>query len=127
MLKNVIKESKSLNNSKGYTLMELLAVLIILGIVSLIAVPSVLASIEKAKEEMCEVNRVEISRVYQLRLMSNEMAHNEKVFKTHLLEMNSSPCPEDGIFMYKDGMILCDIHVNENDHQNEEDVEVPFL
>ena len=115
-------------DTKGYTLLELLAVLVILGIVALIAVPSVVGSIEKAKEEVCRSNRLELSKSYKMQLQSEGMEHSEGTFNTFLLEVDGTPCPEKGIFTYEDGVISCNLHSDDhNDDADEEDNEVPYL
>lgn len=119
-------------DTKGYTLLELLAVLVILGIVALIAVPSVVGSIEKAKEEVCRSNRLELSKSYNMQLQSEGMEHSEGTFNTFLLEIDGTPCPENGLFTYEDGVILCNLHPddhnnNDSDDEDEEDDEVPYL
>jgi len=117
-------------DTKGVTLVELLAVLVILGIVALIAVPSVVGSIEKAKEEVCRANRLEMSKSYNMQLQSEGMRHSEITFNTFLLEIDGTPCPKKGIFTYEDGVISCNLHPddhNKNDSDDKEDDEVPYL
>lgn len=50
-------------NKRGFTLVELLAVIIIIGVIALIAVPSVMKSIEESKEKTysIQVQNIEIS------------------------------------------------------------------
>ena len=52
-------------NSKGITLLELLVVIVVLGIIAAIAVPSVLGVIAKTEEDVCEVNRDEVELNYK--------------------------------------------------------------
>ncbi|RHW39566.1 hypothetical protein D1B33_01590 [Lysinibacillus yapensis] len=54
-------------------------------------------------------NRLEISRSYKMRLLSSGMKHNEMTFKTYLLEIQVTPCPESGILIYKEDLfyVIC--------------------
>lgn len=119
---------KSKIDTKGYTLIELIAVLVLLGVIALIAILSVAKRIEKAKEEVCKSYRMEISQTYKLQLQFDDLEHNEMTFNTYLLEIDGTPCPENGKLVYKDGVILCNIHseVNDFDYKDENDV-IPFL
>lgn len=47
-----------MRNSKGYMLVELLAVIVIMGIITGIAVPVYVHFMEKYKRDLCKVNRV---------------------------------------------------------------------
>jgi prepilin-type N-terminal cleavage/methylation domain-containing protein len=77
--------NRSINN-RGLTLVELLAVIVILGIIASIAVPSVIHLFEKSKEDVCLANRTELKRQYELKLELESIEHTELVFKKYLLE-----------------------------------------
>lgn len=47
---------------KDFTLLEVLAVIVIMGIIASIAVPSVFAAIDKAKEDVCHINTSDIEK-----------------------------------------------------------------
>ncbi|WP_273130275.1 type IV pilin protein [Bacillus weihaiensis] len=51
------KKVKVLVGDYGLTMVELLAILAILGIITAIAVPFVLGHVENTYEEVCDVNR----------------------------------------------------------------------
>lgn len=51
------KTTMNLLKEKGFTLIELLVTIVILGIIAMIAVPSVVELLEKVKEEVCLANR----------------------------------------------------------------------
>lgn len=43
-------------NNKGFTLIEVLAVLVVMGIIAAIAVPTISRSTERAEAEVCHAN-----------------------------------------------------------------------
>lgn len=55
----------NLKNKKGFTLVELLAVIVVLAIIILIAMPSVLSSMEKARKNSFAVEANEVIRSAQ--------------------------------------------------------------
>ncbi|MDI7744021.1 hypothetical protein QMK38_18590 [Lysinibacillus fusiformis] len=91
-------------------------------------IPSVVGSIEKAKEEVCRSNRLEMSKSYNMQLQLEEIEQSEISFNTFLLEIDGTPCPEKGIFTYEDGVILCNLHSDDHNYDSdEEDDKVPYL
>lgn len=73
---NVEKWFKRLKNQKGMTLVELLAVVVILGIVAAIAVPAVGKIIENSKEDAHVANGLLIINAAKLAVISNEFPLN---------------------------------------------------
>ena len=51
MMKDLLKKLQKKSNKKGFTLVEIIGVLVILSILAAIAVPSVLGYVNEAKEE----------------------------------------------------------------------------
>jgi len=52
----LIKINQMLRNEKGFTIIELMAVLVIIGIIALIAVPRVTGTITQARIRSCSAN-----------------------------------------------------------------------
>ncbi len=63
------------NNKKGFTLVELLAVIVVLAIIILIAMPAVLSSMEKARKNSFAVEANEIIRAAQTAYADAVMAN----------------------------------------------------
>ncbi|RKQ34286.1 prepilin-type N-terminal cleavage/methylation domain-containing protein [Oceanobacillus halophilus] len=115
-------------NDRGFTLIEVLAVLVILSIILLIAVPTFTASIAKANAEVCHANVEELERAYERYLVLEQLDHEEHFFTDFSMEFADTICPEDGIVSYFEGEVNCDKHSVEDDHDYEdEEDEVPYL
>lgn len=113
---NLLKE-------KGLTLIELLVTIVILGIVAMIAVPSIVELLEKAKEEVCIANRLELRNNYTTYIQLEGIPDSLVVFTEYVNNYDVEICPEHGVVIYKDGEILCSIHSGGEN----EDGDVPFL
>jgi len=121
-----IRKLKGIFNKKGLTLVEVLAVLVILGIFVVIAIPSISSSIEKANTEVCHTNRVELEESYEMELTLENLVNNEKLFTMYVREFGEQICPENGVITYVDGEVNCSVHTV-NDHEEDNEGEVPFL
>lgn len=89
---------KRLKNQRGLTLVELLAVIVILGIISAIAVPSIGNIIEKSKEDAAVSDALQIINAAKLA----HVANNEKISwdQTTLNEYLSNVSDEDFTVTY---------------------------
>jgi len=119
------RDETSLDQS-GFTLLEVLAVIVIFGILASIAVPAVGHLIEKAEGDVCEVNRREVSRWYHDHLVLGGVEHSDVLF-LQFLEHFSNTCPIGGNYGFVDGEVVCDLHGDEDVEESDEDESVPFL
>ena len=115
--------------SDGFTLIEVMAVIVILGILAGIAVPSVIGAMEKAKQEVCNVNVLELERMYKTYLALECIEHSDLVFNQYLQGYENDVCPDDGEISYVEGEVKCSIHSIDDagSNENEGDEGVPFL
>ena len=98
-------------NSKGYTLVELLTVIVIMVILAAIAVPVYGHFMDEYKEDLCEVNRVEMARLYGEYLDIEQVEHSSAAFVQFSQSMlDGDVCPVGGELNYVDGIVECSVH-----------------
>jgi len=108
-------------NQKGFTLVEVLVVLMIISILSLIAIPKIANYKATAEEQTCLVNRRQIALEYDIYLLHNEVDHDSFHWNKFLENCAYQICPTNGILDYEDGKVNC------TDHTDNKEEEVPFL
>ncbi|WP_228027520.1 type IV pilin protein [Bacillus fonticola] len=112
------------SKNKGFTLIEVMAVLTILGILTAIAVPSLLGVIEKAERDVCRVNVLQLERLYERYLVLEGIEHTDVVFDQYLRNYGEEICSEQGDVTYVDGRVrFSDFQSDDRD----ENGGVPFL
>lgn len=110
----------------GFTLLELIATITIVGIIFAIAIPIVLDHIEHAREEVCKTNRMILEKDYEIYLALEGNSHKEELFGRFLLSFDRRLCPIEGEITYVDGKVKCSVH--EEEHKGDKDGgEVPYL
>lgn len=117
---------KTKNKSAGFTLIELIALIALMGIILAIAIPSMVSYIDLVEERLCYINRKHVQRIYEAYLISNDYVHDDLKFQQYLDNSIGEVCRAKGLMTYLDGNVRCSIH---EDHENEENKtdEVPWL
>lgn len=110
--------------NKGFTLIEIIVVVSILGILAVIAIPRLSGFIDNVNREVCNYNCRNIERSYQLHLMEEGIGYSDLHFTEFLEETDQLICPKNGHISYKDGKAECNVH---NIDEDEDDEEVPYL
>lgn len=113
--------------SKGFTLVEVLVVIVILGVLGAIAVVSLVGITERAEEEVCNTNRLQLERDFQLYIMLEGKEETNITFTEFLIGYDSEICPVGGEISYVNEEVECSIHSHEGEDEDNEDGEVPYL
>lgn len=69
---------------------------------------------EKAKEEVCITNCLQLERMYDEYLSMEEIEHSNVVFSQYMQENYPAICPDDGDISYEDDRVRCSIHYMED-------------
>ena len=116
MINNKNKQGKF---SSGFTLVELIVVITILGILAAVLIPSYIRYVEKSREEVCRINRGAILRMYQTEKAWMEAHGIEELqtftlssFVSDYIKNHDSICPSGGEYTVKEETqeILCSLH-----------------
>lgn len=117
-----------LKNAAGFTLIEVIVVIAVLGILAGIAVPRFMGYKVLAAQRVCETNRSSAERLYTA-FQADEI-NAGVTFDQFLLENFDEFCPEGGTISYVDGKVLCGLHSEIEDPSDDEEPpggEVPWL
>lgn len=118
-------------NAKGFTFIELIVVIAVLGIITSIATPKLASYRRLAEESICHANCKAVERLYTTVLVEND--HNDTLFDQFLIENFNGVCPASGAINYEEGKVKCSLHTNDSVAVDEDDVEdkppeeVPWL
>lgn len=104
-------------------MVEVLAVIAVLGIIAAIALLSIGGIIEKSRRDVCDANSVELEKQYERHLHLDGIEHSDVVFVQFLMGFGEKVCPLDGVIRYVDSEVHCSIHSEIAD----DDDGVPFL
>ena len=122
-------------NDQGFTLLEIMIVLAVLGILSAVVYPYYSNIVANSQEKVCIANCSQIERGYNAYLVLNNKEHNLIYFEKYLEEEFSKGniCPKDGVISYEKGKVYCNLHSlldDESDNGEEDDDDnggVPFI
>lgn len=106
-------------------MVELLAVIVILAVITTIAVPVVASIIENSRVKVCNLNALEIERMYEDYLSIEGVDHSDVLFAQYVEQLDSEVVSEYS-YSYTDGEVHCSIHSGGNEKPDEDDA-VPFL
>lgn len=112
--------------SKGFTVLEVLVTLGILGLILGMAVPRYVAVRQKAEARACQARRSLVERVIRVEQAENGNGSTGAVDagKTFLETFPEGRCPGDGEIRLEGDRVICELHVQQTQAPPEE---VPWL
>ena len=108
MLKKMLKMLK--NNEKGFSLVELMVVVVIIGVLVAIAIPVYNITTDKAEEGACHANQRMIEGAASQHAMNTDKSINEvdiNDLKEYFNNGTLPTCPSDGTYYIEDGKAKC--------------------
>lgn len=114
------------SNKNGFTLIELIVVISIMGILVSLAMPRLNNFIDNANKEVCNSNCKSLEQAYNLELVIKGKEHSDDMFTDFLGDYNQTICPKDGNISYLNEKVICSVHDIDEDEEEEDD-DVPYL
>ena len=109
----------------GFTLLEVLLVIAIVGLLVAVSVPRLSIHFGQARASVCTSNRIQFQRMYEAHLVSESKEHSPLEFHAFREAFEGAICPVNGIIQLVDGQLYCSVHRGTSEDDSEEPA--PFL
>lgn len=107
-----------LSRRTGFTLVEIMIVIAIIGLLAAVAVPNFMRATRKAKEQVCSMNRDQIDNAKQLWCTENRKSErdtpSEDEIRVFLKDSKFPLCPGGGTYTINpvDTRSTCSVHAD---------------
>jgi prepilin-type N-terminal cleavage/methylation domain-containing protein len=102
-----------LRNQKGFTLMELMIVIVIIGVLAAIGVPAYRNYIDNAKKQTCAANRRTLATAVGLYMTENNgnVPQGVDALKDYMTNADAVKCPAGGNYIIDQdtGAVTCSL------------------
>ena len=111
--------------NKGFTLVELMVIIAIVGILVALVSPLFKGYIEKTNYKVCQANCAQMKRLFHTLVNQDENRTSKFIeFKNEYGEV----CPSDSEIIYKGGKVICLLHCdNDGGSGGDDGGEKPYL
>ncbi|MDD2233689.1 MAG: prepilin-type N-terminal cleavage/methylation domain-containing protein [Desulfitobacteriaceae bacterium] len=114
--------------NKGFSLLEVMVVMVVLGCLISIAVPRYNGYLERVTQQVCNANCIQLERMYHVYLLVENKEDTDYVFDEFLQTYEGNLCPANGDIKYVHGIVRCILHFEDEANEGDEDNgSVPFL
>ncbi len=114
-----------LESCRGFTIIEVLFVLTVIGIMIAISVPFFGGYVEQVSSAVCMANRNQFQRMYEAHLMAENTRHSIVEFGAFLDAYEKDICPRNGVITLLEQRLLCSVH--QDSGKDDDGDPVPFL
>lgn len=115
-------KNKRSRSEKGFTLLELLAVMGLLAILLTLASLKGTDILVNARERVCQYHRTQLIKKYESHLVAIGEEHSETLLAGFILEEGENICPSHGTISIAVQKLLCSVHDIDEDEDG-----VPYL
>ncbi|KAF1086380.1 putative major pilin subunit [Sporotomaculum syntrophicum] len=116
--------------NQGFSFIELMVTIAVIAIIVSIVVPLYVDYVERATRQVCNVNCMQLERMYHVYLLMENKEHTVFIFNDFSQEHKGNICPANGEIKYEHGVVRCLLHSKDEVNGNEADEgdgSVPYL